>query len=82
MSIALDTNVLQAILQAEHPLQLRVFEVLSMLDPGQRFILCPVVYAEAHGIPNFETNTFEQFLQELGVTVDWQLPILYQQAQI
>jgi predicted nucleic acid-binding protein len=74
MSIALDTNVLQAILQEGHPLQQRAFEVLSTLDPRQRFILCPIVYAEAHGIPNFETTMFERFLQELGVTVDWHLP--------
>jgi predicted nucleic acid-binding protein len=71
---ALDTNVLQAILQAGHPLQERARQALKRAQKRKPFILCPVVFAEAHGIPGFDAEVFQAFLSDLGAEVDWQLP--------
>lgn len=63
---ALDTNVLQAILQAGHPLQEYAKQALKRAQKRKPFILCPVVFAEAHGIPGFDGDIFQAFLGDLG----------------
>jgi hypothetical protein len=71
---ALDTNVLQAILQAGHPLQTSAVQALKRAKKRRPFILCPIVFAESHGIPGFDVEIFQAFLSDLGAEIDWQLP--------
>ena len=74
MKVALDTNVLQALLQANHPHQESAIKLIKQLQPNKNFLLCPVVYSEAQGIPNFSTEIFNAFLEDLNVEIDWALP--------
>ena len=76
MTVALDTNVLQALLEENHIAKVTVsaeFRRLLLLE--ENFIVCGVVYAECHGIPNFERSRFREFLADLGATLDVDLPI-------
>ena len=74
MKVALDTNVLQALLQANHPNQENAIKLIKQLQPNKNFLLCPVVYSEAQGIPNFNTEIFHAFLKDLNIEIDWVLP--------
>jgi predicted nucleic acid-binding protein len=74
MTVALDTNVLQALLQRQHPLQSRAIEALQRHQPRNRLTISPFVYAEAHGIPNFQHDTFLAFLRDLGADIDLNPP--------
>jgi len=76
MTVALDTNVVQALLEENHISKATVtaeFRRLLLLE--EDFVVCGVVYAECHGIPNFERSRFREFLADLGATLDVDLPI-------
>ena len=80
MSLALDTNVVQALLEKNHPFQSDAVAALKRWG-GQQLIISPFVYAEAHGIPSFDGSTFASFLQATGILVDKVLPdTLWQRA--
>ena len=74
MTLALDTNVLQAVLEKDHPLQGDAVRALTEHRKGRRLVISPFVYAEAFGMPGFEEVTFRAFLGRLGVSVDDTLP--------
>ena len=74
MEVSLDTNVLQALLQAGHLHQERAVKLIKQLQPNKNFLLCPVVYSEAQGIPNFSLEVFNAFLEDLDIEIDWSLP--------
>ena len=70
MTLALDTNVLQAVLEKGHPLQGDAVRALKEHRKGRRLVVSPFVYAEAFGMSGFEEGTFGAFLGRLGVLVD------------
>ena len=74
MSLALDTNVVQALLEQAHPFQTRAVQALKQHRGGRQLIISPFVYAEAHGIPGFDAVTFAAFLQDVGIHIDRALP--------
>ena len=70
MNYALDTNVLQALLQKDHIFQAKAIQIIQQYHSKAHFILSPVAYAEAFAIPNFVEEVFESFLQKLSIYVD------------
>lgn len=69
-TLALDTNVLQALLERDHPLQARAVTAMKLYQPRYHLLISPFVYAEAFGMPEFDETLFGSFLEQLGVTVD------------
>ena len=81
MKIALDTNVLQALLQQGHPLQARAVSTIKSFKPNNEFTISPFVYAEAFAMPNFKKRIFHDFLNDMGISVDKDLPVsLWEEA--
>ena len=74
MTLALDTNVLQALLEKGHPLQADAVEALKRHRENRQLIISPFVYAEAFGMPGFDEAVFQEFLERVGITVDKTLP--------
>ena len=74
MSIALDTNVLQALLEKDHPLQTDAVQALKDYRKGRQLLISPFVYAEAFGMPGFDEKKFQAFLESVGILLDKSLP--------
>lgn len=74
MSIALDTNVLQALLEKDHPLQADAVQALKGHRKGRQLLISPFVYAEAFGMPGFDETTFLAFLERVDILLDETLP--------
>lgn len=68
--------MLQALIQIPH-----IFNadaeclIIEARDANHRFMVCPVVYTEAFGIPGFKKEIFDLFLTSLGAEIDWFMPI-------
>ena len=76
MIICLDTNVLQALTELPHIFNADAEHlIVKARDANHRFMVCPIAYTEAFGIPGFKKEIFDVFLTELGAEVDWVLPI-------
>lgn len=74
MILALDTNVLQALLERKHPFQAEAAEALKRHRGNRQLLISLFVYAEAFGIPGFNKITFHAFLERVGIVVDKTLP--------
>jgi predicted nucleic acid-binding protein len=76
MMICLDTNVLQALIQIPHIFNADAERlIIDARDANHRFMVCPIVYTEAFGIPGFKKEIFDLFLTGLGAEIDWLMPI-------
>ena len=75
MIIFLDTNVVQALMQESHGFQTTAVQLIHKArDANHRLRLSPVAYAEAFGIPDFQQEIFDLFLNSIGIEIDWALP--------
>ena len=74
MTLALDTNVLQALLEKNHPLQVDAVQALKKHREGRQLVISPFVYAEAFGMPGFDETTFQAFLNRVGISLNKTLP--------
>ena len=72
MSVALDTNVIQAVLQPKHVFHLRATQTLESIRSGGFCISAPV-YTESLAIPNLSRTSLDEFLAEVGISVDWEI---------
>ncbi len=76
MIVCLDTNVLQALIQIPHIFNADAERlIIDARDTNHRLMICPIVYTEAFGIPSFKKEIFDLFLTNLGVEIDWFMPI-------
>ena len=73
MTVALDTNVIQAILQPHHVFHHQALQTLETLRSGGFCISAPV-YVESLAIPKLSRAALDEFLAEVGISVDWALP--------
>ena len=74
MTLALDTNAVQALLQRNHLFQAQALEIVATQPQGRHLVISPFVYAECYGIPSFDESTFLTILEEAQITVDMNLP--------
>jgi predicted nucleic acid-binding protein len=75
MMICLDTNVLQALIQIPHIFNADAERlIIDAREANHRFMICPIVYTEAFGVPGFQKEIFDAFLTGLSVQVDWFVP--------
>ena len=76
MIVSLDTNVLQALFDHQHMHRQQVgLEIERLQHLEVEFILCPVVYAECHGIPDFGRSSFLEFLANMGIQLNVEMPL-------
>ena len=73
MTTALDTNVIAALWDASDSLHLAARKALDAVWSRETLVISGVVYAELIGAPG-RTETFvDQFCEEAGIVVEWEL---------
>ena len=73
-SVALDSNVLNALLRQE-PNAVQVAAVLGQLQRTHALVICPVVYAELLAGPGATVPVLQGLLTGSGVALDLNLPV-------
>jgi predicted nucleic acid-binding protein len=73
VTLCLDTNFVQALLQTQHVHHGRSIDVLVQhADAPIR--ICPLVFSEALCIPEMTLSSLNLFLEDFGIEVDWLIP--------
>jgi predicted nucleic acid-binding protein len=70
MVIALDTNILVSLWNAENALNAWATELLEGLGRSADFVISAPVYCELLGVPN-TSRTLDDLLDDTAISVDW-----------
>ena len=73
VTLCLDTNFVQALLQTQHIHHGRSIDVLVQ-HADAPICICPLVFSEALCIPEMTLSTLNLFLEDFGIEVDWLIP--------
>ncbi len=73
VTLALDTNFLQALLQSNHVHHGQAVDILVKYADVPIFI-CPMVFSEALCIPEITLPNLELYLKDFGIEIDWFFP--------
>ena len=69
MKTALDSNIISALFSIE-PTHSTLTSKLGELSTEGPLVICGVVFAECHAIPNITAEILQEFLHDTGVAVD------------
>jgi hypothetical protein len=73
MITALDTNILVSLWDRTEDLSLRAQEALEESQSRGRIVLCPIVYAELIAAPGRGQTFIDEFLDDTGIHLDWEM---------
>jgi predicted nucleic acid-binding protein len=73
MTTALDTNVITALWNEDDALNRTAQDALDKIFGRERLVISGLVYAELLAAPGRTVSFVEQFCDEAGIEVDWEL---------
>ena len=73
MTAALDTNVIAALWDASDALHISARKALDAVWSREQLVISGVVYAELVGAPERTEAFVDQFCEETGIAVEWEL---------
>ena len=73
MTTALDTNVLSAAWNEDETLNRAATTALENVQKKGQMVICGVVYAELVAAPGRTESFVDQFCEDAGIRVDWEL---------
>ncbi len=73
MITSIDTNVIVALWDADDTLHRAAREILDAAYARGRLVICGVVHAELMAAPGRNETFVDQFCEETGIAVEWEL---------